>query len=72
MALDFDSISSALNSSVAAAEAEVESLQNTNLSDSSNMLLFQQAINEWTVATGLQSTTIKALRDALQGIVQKM
>jgi type III secretion apparatus needle protein len=35
-------------------------------------LKFQQKVNEWTIATNLQSTTIKALKDALQGVVQKM
>ena len=72
MALDFNGISTALNKAVTTAQNELDTLKDANLHDPTEMLKFQQKVNEWTIATNLQSTTIKALKDALQGIVQKM
>ncbi|MFT5591911.1 type III secretion system needle filament subunit SctF [Pseudomonas sp. HK3] len=72
MALDFNGISTALNKAVTTAQNELDTLKDANLHDPTEMLKFQQKVNEWTIATNLQSTTIKALKDALQGVVQKM
>jgi len=72
MALDFNGISESLNAAVTTAQNELDSLKDTNLHDPTNMLQFQQKVNEWTIATNLQSTTIKALKDALQCVIQKM
>ncbi|MGF1716018.1 EscF/YscF/HrpA family type III secretion system needle major subunit [Photobacterium chitinilyticum] len=37
-----------------------------------DLMKFQKMVSEWSMVMGLQSATIKSVRDALQGIIQKM
>lgn len=53
-------------------DADVRAASELDLTDSANLIKFQQAIGDWGNATSLCSTTIKSLSDAISGVIQKM
>jgi len=53
-------------------DAKVRETSELDLTDTGNLLKFQQAIGEWGNATSLASTTMKSLSDAISGVIQKM
>ena len=73
MAFNFDAISEAMGRQATLKEDELRSFSNTmDPNSSADLIRFQQKIQEWGLINNLQSTTIKALKDALSSIVQKM
>jgi type III secretion protein F len=72
MSFNFDDINASMGKRTAAAESELRSFSDTmDPNNSADLITFQQKIQEWSLITGLQSTTIKSLKDALQSIIQK-
>ncbi|MFM2591226.1 EscF/YscF/HrpA family type III secretion system needle major subunit [Vibrio sp. TBV020] len=37
-----------------------------------DLVKFQQLMSEWSALSSLQSSTVKTVRDAIQGVIQKM
>jgi type III secretion apparatus needle protein len=73
MSYNFDTIANSLGAASASSEQSLREFTKTmNSNDSGDLMLFQQKMHEWTLANNVQSTTIKALRDVLSSIVQKM
>jgi type III secretion protein F len=72
MAFNFEGVTTALETTISTKQTAITSAQNANLNDPVNMLKYQKEISEWTVLMNVASTTVKALKDALQGVVQKM
>jgi type III secretion protein F len=72
MSFNFDDINASMGQRTSAAESELRSFSETmDPNNSADLISFQQKIQEWSLITGLQSTTIKSLKDALQSIIQK-
>jgi type III secretion apparatus needle protein len=73
MGLDFDSVNRGMGKSVSDMQNKLDgmskNLDPTNIQD---MLKYQQEMAKWSVAVGVESTTIKSITDALKGITQRM
>ncbi|MBC05438.1 EscF/YscF/HrpA family type III secretion system needle major subunit [Thalassospira sp.] len=73
MSLNFNSVGQSLGNNMKANEADFESfMQNMDSSDPSQMIEMQRKMQEWTLSVQMQTSTIKALGDALRGVIQKM
>lgn len=73
MSLNFNSVGQSLGNNMQASEADFSNfMQNMDASDPSQMIQMQQKMQEWTLSVQMQTSTIKALGDALRGVIQKM
>ncbi|ELR67238.1 hypothetical protein C942_02747 [Photobacterium marinum] len=71
--MNFDTINQGLGKVMEAKDAELTRFS-TEMDPRrpEDLLQFQKLVSEWSMVMGLQSATIKSVRDALQGIIQKM
>jgi len=73
MAFNFEAINQAVGQQVKQKEEDLRSFANSMDPDSSTDLIkFQQKVQEWTLFSNLHSTTMKSLKDTLSSIIQKM
>ncbi|AZZ92386.1 hypothetical protein EUZ85_17315 [Hahella sp. KA22] len=73
MAFNFDAINDAMGRQATLKEEELRSFANSmDPNNSTDLIKFQQKVQEWGLITNLQSTTIKSLKDTIASIVQKM
>lgn len=73
MSFDFGNINNTMGNAANALETQLQDFSTTmNPNSTADMLKMQQMMQEWSLATSLQSSTVKSLGDALRGIIQKM
>jgi len=71
--LTFDYINTSIATAVQSKEADLKtqiSALGTNPS-TSDLLVLQQQIQQWTMMTQVQSTLVKEISDAMKGVIQK-
>ncbi len=72
-AIDFDSANSRLSQQIQNFESKLETnMKNMDPSNLAEMISFQQEVNKLTMLYSVQSSTIKAIKDTAQGIIQKI
>lgn len=73
--MDLTTISSALNKVCDAGDASLQKVMDSisakETPSSVDLAQLQQAMQQWTLTVDMRSTVMKALADALKGIVQK-
>lgn len=73
MAFNFEAINESMGRQAALKEADLRAFSNNmDPNNSTDLIKFQQKIQEWGLITNLQSTTMKSLKDAITSIVQRI
>ncbi|GAB3517810.1 MULTISPECIES: EscF/YscF/HrpA family type III secretion system needle major subunit [Photobacterium] len=71
--MNFDTINQGLGKIMEAKDTELTRFSTEmDPGKPEDLMKFQKMVSEWSMVMGLQSATIKSVRDALQGIIQKM
>ncbi|GLU33136.1 type III secretion system needle filament subunit SctF [Trinickia caryophylli] len=71
--MDVDVVNNELSQIAAQAGQEVQSKMNSaDLTDPAKMLQAQFAIQQYSIFIGYQSAVLKAIKDMMQGIIQKI
>ena len=71
--INFNDAASKMSSQIQGFEQALEtSMQNMDPSNLGEMILFQQELNKLTMLYSVQSSTVKAIKDTAQGIIQKI
>lgn len=71
--LTFDYINNTVASAVKAKEADLQT-QISKLGTApttTDLLMLQQQVQQWTMMTQIQSTLVKEVSDAMKGVIQK-
>ncbi|OZG74361.1 hypothetical protein BTA51_04945 [Hahella sp. CCB-MM4] len=73
MAFNFEAINESMGRQATLKEDELRSFaESMDPNSSTDLIRFQQKIQEWGLLNNLHSTTIKSLKDTFASIVQKM
>lgn len=73
MGLDFNTIDKGIGKNVNDMQNKLDDMsKNLDPTNTKDMLKYQQEMAKWSVAVGVESSTIKSITDALKGITQRM
>ena len=71
--IDFNQTNSRLSQQIESFEKKLEAnMKDMDPSNLAEMIEFQQEVNKLTMLYSIQSSTVKAIKDTAQGIIQKI